>query len=517
LEEEAWRQAEKADALRKVTAEAETGEKAREAEKGEKNVEEVRKVEDTVLVEARLQWETDEKVWKAVEGEEETVREAGEEAVWMALMEEWKVEEEEEAARKAVEEAREPKSEVVRMAKVVRAAKVVRNKAAAARRKEVKKAMRNVVEKVVRNAVRDAKAVVEARRRWEALRNAGALSKADEEALQKTLVSIALAASAGEIPIYSPAQRLAEITSCGRDPFVAELLKNPHIYESTPDALRHRTPGDHDGIIYLLICLENLKLYIGQTKNFDVRMRDHRKGHKGTTGVLTKAIKKHGWYNFMSVILIRDIGPKEELDSIEIALIKHFDCLTSGKRGYNIILGGVGVGDISVETRSSIGDSNRGKTHIMSVEAREKIGAANSKAVVVTIIQTGEEVFFSSIDKAVAEMCTSRTTMNKLIDEILEELKCRGGKYAGQFFTARLSVEESAEEKEARSSISKVVVVTILQTGEEIFCPSISKAVKEMSTSRDTIYNLIGKRVAESICHRGKYANKLFTAARLHT
>jgi len=38
-------------------------------------------------------------------------------------------------------------------------------------------------------------------------------------------------------------------------------------------------------------------------------------------------------------ILICGIEQKEELDSIEIALIKYFHSLLSGNRGYKILLG----------------------------------------------------------------------------------------------------------------------------------------------------------------------------------
>jgi hypothetical protein len=81
-----------------------------------------------------------------------------------------------------------------------------------------------------------------------------------------------------------------------------------------------------------------LKVYVGQTNNFDVRMSSHLRGNGGATG-LTSAINEHSRENFVSVILLADIEQKKDLDSAEVAVIKYLDCLASGKRGYNISYG----------------------------------------------------------------------------------------------------------------------------------------------------------------------------------
>ena len=69
---------------------------------------------------------------------------------------------------------------------------------------------------------------------------------------------------------------IEKIDSIGRDAFVAQIANSPDMYRSTRDPSRRKSKnGDNDGVIYLLICLVNKKVYVGQTCNFDVRMRDH--------------------------------------------------------------------------------------------------------------------------------------------------------------------------------------------------------------------------------------------------
>jgi predicted GIY-YIG superfamily endonuclease len=116
--------------------------------------------------------------------------------------------------------------------------------------------------------------------------------------------------------VFSSLAELREaITSCGRDAFVANLV----YHGSTPDTSRRRNDDDNDGVIYALICSVNLKTYVGQTCNFDIRMGQHR-GRGGAT-CLKNAIEKYGWEKFVPVILLSGIEQQEELDWTEIAAI----------------------------------------------------------------------------------------------------------------------------------------------------------------------------------------------------
>lgn len=54
-----------------------------------------------------------------------------------------------------------------------------------------------------------------------------------------------------------------DIASRGRDQFVAEIAKNHGFIHDTS---RKRFKDDNDGIIYAMIYLDNLNVYVGQTK-----------------------------------------------------------------------------------------------------------------------------------------------------------------------------------------------------------------------------------------------------------
>jgi predicted GIY-YIG superfamily endonuclease len=126
---------------------------------------------------------------------------------------------------------------------------------------------------------------------------------------------------------------LSEIYKRGRDAFVGEVLAK---HGSNPDLSRQRKDGDKDGVIYAITCLLDNKIYVGKTNNFDARMGEHLRGC-GNAPYLANAIKQHGRENFVPVILLAGI---EELNSTEIAVIKHLDCLVPGNMGYNIHPGG---------------------------------------------------------------------------------------------------------------------------------------------------------------------------------
>ena len=237
------------------------------------------------------------------------------------------------------------------------------------------------------------------------------------------------------MPIHdSLAELLAEISERGRDSFVAGLAKNRDIYGYTPGPWRKRE--EKDGIVYLVMCLKDLKVYVGQTNDVDRRLCEHLGGYGGAEG-LANAIKKHHRNNFVCMILLAGLPNQEALDSAEIKVIAHLDCFIQ-KGGYNIKTGGKGVGaggikgkKLSELTKKRIGDSKRGKKRGKKV---------NEKAVVITIIRTGEEVSYSSVNDAAMAMCVSPYTINSLARKKTNKSKwCNGGRYAHRFFTARFS------------------------------------------------------------------------------
>ena len=122
----------------------------------------------------------------------------------------------------------------------------------------------------------------------------------------------------------------------GRDLFVADLVKN---HGRTLEKPRKRNVGDNDGVIYAIISRVDLKVYVGQTKNFDTRIRAHFNA-SGSELRIKDAIRNHDRKIFVSVILLAGIEGDRERDSAEIAAIQYLDCLSWNGRGYNKNHGG---------------------------------------------------------------------------------------------------------------------------------------------------------------------------------
>lgn len=95
------------------------------------------------------------------------------------------------------------------------------------------------------------------------------------------------------------------------------------------------------GIIYKITNKINRYIYIGQTiHSLDCRWKNHiRAANRGSKVYFHKAIKKYGKDNFI-VEQIAEANSKEELNKLEINLIKQYDCLAPN--GYNTSTGGEG-------------------------------------------------------------------------------------------------------------------------------------------------------------------------------
>lgn len=88
-------------------------------------------------------------------------------------------------------------------------------------------------------------------------------------------------------------------------------------------------------IIYKLENNVNNKVYIGQTSDFVVRMRQHRWAHGNQ--LINRAVRKYGWNNFEHQILLSDLS-RLEANDCEIMAIQIYDCLSP--KGYNVHRGG---------------------------------------------------------------------------------------------------------------------------------------------------------------------------------
>jgi group I intron endonuclease len=111
---------------------------------------------------------------------------------------------------------------------------------------------------------------------------------------------------------------------------------------------------EKNGVVYACYNIVNGKVYVGQSWDFEKRIKGHKKDSKRVNGRCCKkfynAIKKYGWKNFEFIILIDNIETQEDLDSWEIYFIKFLD---SVKTGYNIRDGG-SHGKLSDETKQKI-------------------------------------------------------------------------------------------------------------------------------------------------------------------
>ena len=98
------------------------------------------------------------------------------------------------------------------------------------------------------------------------------------------------------------------------------------------------------GTVYLIKCLINSKGYYGQTMldNPQDRIRNHvAAARRGSNYTLHRAIRKHGWDNFIVCWLHYKSLPKHKCDSYEAFYILANDAMNP-KKGYNMTSGGEG-------------------------------------------------------------------------------------------------------------------------------------------------------------------------------
>ena len=264
-------------------------------------------------------------------------------------------------------------------------------------------------EEIIRaEAARRAQYVKCAREAEEASRNAEAEKEAED--IRKAVAKMACFPSVEAI--------LKDIhEKGGRDPFVADLANN---YGST-----NYDTGSHCWVIYAIICRVDLNIYVGQTNALGERMRAHFSGQSSNPN-LTSAMNKYGREKFVSVILLAGIKEKKDLDLAETALIEILVTLP-GKTGYNIHHG------------TTIGPHG--------------VVRYSYRAVVITILDTGSELYFNTYLEAANGMGVNPMFILLLANnnELYKKWKngqrrpalrwkCKGGKYLNKIFTARFAL-----------------------------------------------------------------------------
>jgi hypothetical protein len=112
------------------------------------------------------------------------------------------------------------------------------------------------------------------------------------------------------------------------------------------------------------------KSYIGITKNYKARCRQHREARSGCL-IFKAAIQLYGWDNFTHDILIDNLT-LDEANTLEQFYIKENNTLSPG--GYNLTAGGGGCTP-SEETRTKMSMAGTGRER--TEETKSKISAAN--------------------------------------------------------------------------------------------------------------------------------------------
>lgn len=132
--------------------------------------------------------------------------------------------------------------------------------------------------------------------------------------------------------------------------------------------------------IYLLRCITNGKVYIGQSQNIYQRIMEHRSRIKSTTKNYQStriylAMKKYGAENFY-VEVLEKVEDLSIIDDREQYYLDYFNS-TNNKIGYNTCPVSKTCRGVkhSEEVRKRMGDSKRGKK--LSDEAKRKIGLAS--------------------------------------------------------------------------------------------------------------------------------------------
>ena len=126
--------------------------------------------------------------------------------------------------------------------------------------------------------------------------------------------------------------------------------------------------------IYRIYHKDTGKAYIGQSRNIEQRLREHKKG--SSKGAIGNALRKYGKAGFVFEVL--EVCSENNIHARECHWIAALDCIAPN--GYNLTAGGEG-GSPSEETRKKISETKKGQTswnkgRKASAETRKKISDA---------------------------------------------------------------------------------------------------------------------------------------------
>ena len=116
-------------------------------------------------------------------------------------------------------------------------------------------------------------------------------------------------------------------------------------------------------LVYAICSRTSGLVYVGKTINLQKRLREHRTGaFRGYRSYLANAIRKHGWGDFVVVVLSQDISETRAF-ALERLWITDLN-LQDSTFGYNLTAGGEGTSGhvVSSETRQKMA-KQRGWRH----------------------------------------------------------------------------------------------------------------------------------------------------------
>jgi len=177
------------------------------------------------------------------------------------------------------------------------------------------------------------------------------------------------------------------------------------------------TEGTKYHYLYRITNKINGKIYIGQTIDYIRRWYEHKRAARsGKSGqIISYAIAKHGEDNFKFEIIATCRG-YDDVNFIEEELIKQYDCLVSGGKGYNISLGGE-TAPKTEEWKKKVSQSLMG--HSVSDETKEKLSKANIGKIISD--ETREKISLAMIGRDV-----SKDTRKKLSEINKGNTNCLG-------------------------------------------------------------------------------------------
>lgn len=186
--------------------------------------------------------------------------------------------------------------------------------------------------------------------------------------------------------------------------------------------------------VYLYRCLVNGKCYVGKTV-YSAAFRDSQhRTCRFTSGIMDKAIRKHGRENFTLTVLYQGTSDRE-ICMVEKAMIAQYD--TMHPKGYNLASGGQGPSGYThgPESRAKMSASRKGKK--LSPDHVAKISAA----------QTGSKHKPETI--ALMKAMDRPWTRGRIVSEETRQKLSVAGR--GRFFSEESRKKKSASMKAAHA------------------------------------------------------------------